>query len=223
MKKLLATFGLAAAVAGTAHGQLIFSQYVETNSGTTPKGVEIWNAGNSTIDFSVNNLDILKGVNGGAPKSDFTLEAGTLNAGDVWVIGTSDIGTYLDNTFGAGVVNYSTKAFTFNGDDSLQIKLGGVVQDTFGTPGVDPGTAWTGGGVSTANQNIALKLGITTGDTDGWSDPSTRFETVSSDPVGAGGLDGFGVAPVPEPGTWALLALGGAFVLWRVGRKARRA
>ena len=33
----------------------IISQYVETNSGTTPKGVEIWNNTGSTLDFSSNS------------------------------------------------------------------------------------------------------------------------------------------------------------------------
>lgn len=224
MKKLAATLAVAAITAGAVHGQLVISQYVDTNSGTTPKGIEVWNAGNSTIDFSVTNLVVLKGTNGGALTSDFTLSVGTLNAGDVWVIGTSDFDTYLTDTFGAGNYNYSVKAFTFNGDDSLQIQLDGVAQDTFGTVGVDPGSAWSGSGVSSADQNIQLKEGITSGDVAGWSDPSTRFETVSTAPATLpAGLEGFGVAPVPEPSTWALIALGSAFVLWRVRRKARQA
>jgi hypothetical protein len=177
-------------------GQLVISQYVETDSGTTPKGIELWNAGETAIDFSVTPLDVLKGVNGGAPGSDFTLNSGTLAAGAVWVIGTSDMGTYLDNTFGVGSVNYSEKAFTFNGNDSLVVTLGGVTNDIFGEPGVDPGSAWTGNGVSTANQNIQLLEGITTGATASWTDPSERFETVSEAPSDTGGLQGFGVAPI---------------------------
>ena len=187
---------------------VVISQYVETNSGTTPKGIEIWNPTANPIDFSVTSLDVLKGTNGGTPVSDFTLNTGTLAAGDVWVIGTSDIGTYLDNTFGTGVKNFSEEGFQFNGDDSLTVQLGGVLVDVFGTPGSDPGSAWSGGGVSTANQNIQILNGITTGTTTAWTDPSTRFETVSTAPSGSGGLSGFGVAPVPEPSTLALAGLG---------------
>jgi hypothetical protein len=51
--------------------------------------------------------------------------------------------------------------------------------------------------VSTANQNIQLLEEITTGDTDGWVDPSTRFETVSTDPVS--NYTGFGLPPVVIP------------------------
>ena len=34
-------------------GQII-SQYVETNSGTDPKGIEIWNNTGATLNFSTN-------------------------------------------------------------------------------------------------------------------------------------------------------------------------
>lgn len=218
MKKNILSVAALLAFTVLAHANIVISQYVETNSGTFPKGIEIWNSGGSAVDFSVTALDILKGTNGAAPTVDFTLNTGILGAGDVWVIGTSDMGTYLDNTFGVGVVNYSVEPFTFNGDDSLQVQLGGVIQDTFGTPEVDPGSSWSGNGVSTANQNIALiDNSFTDGDLDGWSDPSIRFVTVSSDPIGASGLSGFGVAPVPEPSTYAMIlgVLALAFVAYR--------
>jgi hypothetical protein len=207
IKATLTGLALFAGLGLAAHGQIVFSQYVETNSGTIPKGIEIWNTSASIIDFEVTNLDILKGVNGGAPSSDFTLNVGTMAAGEVIVIGTADIGTYLDATFGASVIQFYSEGFTFNGDDSLVLQLDGITLDTFGIAGTDPGTAWSGDGVSTANQNIALLPAITTGTgTSGFTDPSTRFETISSDPNGSGGLAGFGVAPVPEPSSFALLA-----------------
>jgi len=56
----------------------IISQYVETNSGTTPKGIEIWNNTGSILDFSTNNLVIEKGVNGAAPSPNITISTGTL-------------------------------------------------------------------------------------------------------------------------------------------------
>ena len=162
-------------------GSVLISQYTETESGTTPKGIEIWNASASdlTFDSGANLLDIKVGVNGGAPASVKTISSGTLAAGDVMVIGTSNMAPDVVQTF------------TFNGDDSIVVELGGVVQDVIGTPGSDPGTAWTGNGVSTADQNIQLKLGTTFGDPDGWTDPSERFETVDVGSV----LTGFGEPP----------------------------
>lgn len=177
----------------TTHSQII-SQYVETDSGTTPKGIEIWNNTGSTLDFATNNLVIEKGANSAAPSADITISSGTLSPGEVMVIGTSDMGTYLTDQ-GLGVT-FVLKAFTFNGDDSLVVKYGATTTDTFGNPGNDPGSAWSGSGVSTANQNIRLLNDITTGDTDGWTDPSTRFTTVSSSPATLpAGLSGFGIPP----------------------------
>ena len=180
----------------------IISQYVETNSGTTPKGIEIWNNTGSILDFSTNNLVIEKGVNGNPPSADITISTGTLAAGAVMVIGTSNMGTYLTDE-GLTTVLYVDKTFTFNGDDALVVKYGGTITDMFGTSGSDPGTEWAGSGVSTKNQNIRLKdetdsagNGISTGDTDGWTDPSTRFVTVSINPFGSGGLSGFGIPPI---------------------------
>ncbi len=168
---------------------LIISQYVETSSGTTPKGIELLNVSGATIDFSVTELDIKKGGNGGSAASVFSLSLGTLVAGEVMVIGTSDIETYLTNE--GLTILYETKSFSFNGDDALEIHLGGAIEDMFGTTGSDPGSDWSGGGVSTRNSNIQLLSGITSGDVDGWTDPSTRFETITTD----NSLTGFGLAP----------------------------
>ena len=173
----------------------IISQYIEANSGTTPKGIEIWNNTASTLDFSTNNLVIEKGANGAAPSTDATISSGYLLPGEVMVIGTSDMGTYLSGQ-GLGGVFYFEKSFTFNGDDALVVKYNGVTTDAFGDPGSDPGSSWSGSGVNTRNQNIRLLTSITTGDTDGWTDPSTRFETVSSSPSTLpAGLSGFGIPP----------------------------
>ncbi len=169
----------------------IISQYVETNSGTTPKGIEIWNNTGTAFDFATNNLEVQQGTNGGQPSTLYTFSSGTLNAGEVLVLGTSDMETVTVNNGSA----YYAQNFQFNGNDALVIKFGGVTTDVFGNPGTDPGSSWSGNGVSTANQNIGILAGITTGDTDGWTDPSERFETISTDPAGTNGLQGFGVAP----------------------------
>lgn len=211
MKKFIVTLSTALAV--HAQGALIISQYVETNSGSTPKGIELWNNGTSTIDFSVSALDVLKGTNGATPASDFGLASGTIASGEVIVIGTTDIGTYLDTTFGNGspgssTVQFFLEGFTFNGDDSLVITVGGSNEDVFGTPGSDPGSSWTGGGVDTKNQNLTIINGTTAGST-GFTNPSTRFTAGAALPSAAGGLAGFGVAPaaVPEPSTAVLSGL----------------
>jgi hypothetical protein len=186
----------------------IISQYVETDSGTSPKGLEIWNNTSVAIDFSVDNLIIEKGTNGGAPSSDFTIDSGVLQPGEVLVVGTIDMQPVATSN---GVLFYE-KAFTFNGDDALVLKLGTTTTDVFGSPNTDPGSAWEGNGVSTQNQNIALLSSITTGELTGFTDPSTRFETINTTPsdIANGGLDGFGVAPsgTPPPSTCSISDIG---------------
>ncbi|MBT0607923.1 T9SS type A sorting domain-containing protein [Aequorivita echinoideorum] len=176
-------------------GQII-SQYVETDSGTTPKGIEIWNNTSSSINFATNNLQIFQGTNGAAlsAQSGTLINTGILEPNEVLVIGTTDIGTYLTNQ-GLTAVRFIDFGFSFNGNDALQVRLGSTATDTFGTPGSNPGSSWAGSGVSTANQNIQLNQGITSGST-GFTDPSVRFNTVSSTPSSSGGLAGFGIAPI---------------------------
>ncbi|NCD23434.1 MAG: hypothetical protein EOL90_10920 [Spartobacteria bacterium] len=162
--------------------RIIISQYTETETGTIPKGIEIWNVSGSDITFDAagNLLDVKVAANGtNVPSSQVTASSGTLAAGAVWVIGTTNMTPDL------------VEPFAFNGDDAIVLELGGVLQDVIGTVGVDPGTAWTNNGVSTANQNIQLKSGITVGDVDGWTDPSERFEYVAA----GSDLTGFGIAP----------------------------
>ena len=174
---------------GLGYGQII-SHYVETDSGNTPKGIEIWNNTASTLDFSTDNLVIEKGTNGGAASPDFTISSGTLASGEVMVIGTAD----MQSTATGNGAQFFEKAFDFDGNDALVVKYGGTTTDVFGNPGNDPGSSWVGSGVSTANQNIELDSGITT-PSSGFTDPSTRFITNNTNPSNTGGLTGFGIAP----------------------------
>ena len=67
---------------GKMNSQII-SQYVETNSGSVPKGIEIWNNTAATLDFATNNLIIQQGTNGAAPSnlSGTLIDSGVLAPG----------------------------------------------------------------------------------------------------------------------------------------------
>ena len=177
---------------GFGQSDLIISQYIETSSGTTPKGLEIMNVSGADITFSAtNNLIIAQGTNGATciAFGPTNTTSGTLRAGEVWVIGTSDLVTYSINN-GADLSGTTTYAFAFNGDDALQVRLGGVIQDVFGTCGSDPGSSWNVGGVDTRNNNLQIQSGICDGDLDGWTDPSSRFDEIA---IGTD-MTGFGSA-----------------------------
>lgn len=174
---------------------VVISQYIETSSGTEPKGIEIFNVTASPINFATTNLRVMQGANGGTCSQVVLINSGILQPDQVWVIGTSQLTTYATNN-GTGLSGTTTYAFSFNGDDALRVDLGGVPQDMIGVCGADPGSAWSGSGVSTANQNIAIIDGLCSGDADGWTDPSTRFTTVYVNPVPGVGMTGFGNPPV---------------------------
>lgn len=189
----------------------IISQYVETESGTSPKGMEIWNNSKDTLRFASYPLSVWKGTNGADPKLDFILEEGILAPTRVLIIGTSDMEASAAN-HGA---TFFEKNFTFNGDDALVIQYGDSITDVFGTPGLDPGAAWSGSGVSTNNVNLGLNFGIQQGDVNGWADPSIRFEELSTSPseeVESRGLTHLGLAPattkaLESAGQWHLLSI----------------
>ena len=96
----------------------IISQYIETDSGSSPKGLEILNNTSSVIDFAVNNLIIEKGTNGGTPNPDFTINSGVLQPDEVLIVGTTDMQASATSN---GVLFFE-KNFTFNGNDALIYK-----------------------------------------------------------------------------------------------------
>ncbi len=170
---------------------VMISQYIETNSGSTPKGIEVYNISGSTITFSgANNLRVFQGTNGGSCAQLVNITGGTLAAGEVWVIGTANLVTFA-NANGTDLSGTTTYNFSFNGDDALQLYLGATLQDVFGTCGTDPGSSWSGGGVSTANNNLQIKNAICTGTTSNWSNPSLRYDQIANGST----MTGFGNAP----------------------------
>ncbi|WP_179021610.1 lamin tail domain-containing protein [Winogradskyella forsetii] len=178
-------------LSGYGQADIIISQYIETDSGTSPKGIEIFNISGSAITFSAaNNLEVYQGTNGASCSSVVNITSGTLGIDEVWVIGTTDLITYT-TTNGSDFSGTTTFDFLFNGDDALEVYLGGIIQDSFGICGSDPGSSWTGGGVDTRNNNLQIKNGICDGDIDGWTDPSVRFDGIE---LGSD-MTGFGDAP----------------------------
>lgn len=170
---------------------IVISQYVESGS---IKGIEIWNVSGSTIDFSTSSLVVRRYSNGSTSSStEATISTGSLADGDVIVIGSDSLSAYM--TAYLPSVTFLDDGFSYNGDDALDITLGGTLQDVFGTIGSDPGSEWAGNGVSTEDQNIELQVGITEGTATGFTDPSTRFQSVDNSISTTGDLRGFGLAP----------------------------
>jgi hypothetical protein len=187
---------------------LIISQYIESDSGTSPTGIEIFNPLAGTFDFSNNNvyINIATAGNSANFSNELVINSGTLEAGDVLVIGSSEIGDYLTEN-GLSYVTFIQHDFNFDGDDTIMLcdtnTIAGTIIDMFGElTATDPGDNWSGSGVQTNNCNLSIKdynndnQFFTTGNSSGWSNPSSRFVQTNSNPSARKGLKGCGEAPV---------------------------
>lgn len=160
-------------------GVLIFSEYIE-GSGSN-KAIEIANIGTSSM--SLEGCFIRLFANGAAatPTASFAL-TGSLAPDATFVLcNQTTIGGFTCNGDSSTVAN-------FNGDDALRLECGGTNLDTFGTVGTDPGSAWTGGGVTTVNQTLRRQCSVMAGNPAGFSDPSLEWEQFPIDT-----FDGLGV------------------------------
>ncbi len=184
---------------------LIISQYIESDSGNSPNGIEIFNPSTGAFNFTNNNVY----VNVGGPGNfvnELVINSGSLAGGEVMVIGSSELGDYL-NQNDLSDVTFIQHNFTFDGDDAIMLSdtatYGGTIIDMFGEiTATDPGDAWSGSGVETRNCNLSIKdydnddQFFSSGTNSGWSDPSSRFVQTNANPSGARGLEGCGEAPV---------------------------
>ncbi|MEL7478551.1 MAG: ExeM/NucH family extracellular endonuclease, partial [Pseudomonadota bacterium] len=168
---------LVAAVTAPAQAQLIISEYVEGSSSN--KAVELYNTSGAELSLDGYTISLYSNGNGdlAAPTQTLTL-TGTLAANATYVIinsGSNDALKAKADTDSA--ITY------FNGDDALVLTKDGAIVDSFGQLGVDPGSAWDEGGVTTANKTLRRKASITSGRTDATSafNPSEQWEQFDQD------------------------------------------
>jgi predicted extracellular nuclease len=193
---LLAVLGAAwvmspRAVQSAAPTELFFSEYIEGSSNN--KALEIYNGSGAAIDLAANSYNVQMFFNGN-PVSTLTISlAGTVANGDVFVLAQSSASAAIlaqaDQTNGAG---------WFNGDDAVVLRKGTTVLDVIGQVGVDPGTEWGAGLVSTADNTLRRKAAITAGDPNGADafDPATEWDGFATDTFGGLGSHAIIIADV---------------------------
>ena len=161
-------------VAQAAPTELFFSEYIEGSSNN--KALEIYNGTAGSVALA--GYDIQMCFNGN-PVCVLTIPlTGSVAAGDVHVVAQSSANATIlaqaDQTNGSG---------WFNGDDAVLLRKNGVVIDSIGQVGVDPGTEWGSGLTSTADNTLRRKLLIEAGDANGSDlfDPAVEWDGFAID------------------------------------------
>ncbi|MBO0351923.1 lamin tail domain-containing protein, partial [Phormidium pseudopriestleyi FRX01] len=141
---------------------LFISEYVEGSSNN--KALEFYNGTGSAIDLAAGGYSVEMYFNGNTPAGLTINLSGTVAHGSTFVLAhnMANLGILPNQTNGNG---------WFNGNDAIVLQKNGIILDAIGQIGFDPGTAWTGGGVSTLDRTLRRKTTITTGD----SNPNNTF------------------------------------------------
>ena len=134
---------------------LYISEYIEGSSFN--KAIEIYNPGTTAVDLGRYALRLYS--NGVAVSTVVVALDGLLQPGATYVLCHPSIAA----TALPRCQKTSSAVINFNGDDALTLERDGAVVDQFGQVGFDPGSAWTGGGLSTADRTLRRKTGVTQG------------------------------------------------------------
>jgi predicted extracellular nuclease len=173
---VLVMMGVATAAFAQYENCLFFSEYVEGSSYN--KAVEIYNATETDIDLGTVAINTY--FNGNPVASGtMTLAAVVLPSGGTYVIAHPS----ADPAILAVADETNGSAINFNGDDAVELVLGGVTVDVIGQIGFDPGTAWGTAPTTTVNATLRRLPSVCCGDPDGFDafDPALQWEGYPQD------------------------------------------
>ena len=177
--------------AQAAATELFFSEYIEGSSNN--KALEIYNGTGAAIDLAAAGYNVQMFFNGSTTAGLTINLTGTVADGDVFVLAHSSavsaILAQADQTNGAG---------WFNGDDAVALRKGTTLIDVIGQVGIDPGTEWGSGLISTADNTLRRKANVCAGDTNASDafDPSVEWDGFATDT-----FDGLGAHTASCDGT----------------------
>ncbi len=142
--KLSVLAGIVATLPATA-ADLLISEYVEGSSNN--KAIELYNPNDSAV--ALNNYAFQFYFNGGNSAGLTINLTGTIAAKSTHVLAHASSAAEL-----LALAQQTAGGAWFNGDDAIVLVNNGVVIDAIGQVGVDPGTAWTDGSVSTIDMTL---------------------------------------------------------------------
>jgi len=154
---------------------LFISEYIEGSSYN--KAIEIYNGTNASVDLSSYSLRL---YSNGASLATATVNlSGTISHNDVYVISRTDAGASIQSVTDL----FSNTVINHNGDDSYALFKNETLIDCFGQIGVDPGTAWISGSVTTVDKTLVRKPSVRQGDatSDNAFDPALEWDAFAID------------------------------------------
>ncbi|MGV2702658.1 UNVERIFIED_CONTAM: ExeM/NucH family extracellular endonuclease [Aeromonas salmonicida] len=185
----LVALAVGLALSGQVQAQLLISEYLEGSSNN--KAVELSNLGATPVDLSQYRLALY--ANGkpltDAPTNSLALQ-GTLAPGASLVLANPSANAEI-----LAKANQTSSNLVFNGDDALVLYRGSEIVDSFGQVGVDPGTAWVSGSVSTLDMTLRRKATVNQGRTDAAGPFNPALEYVAAPKDDASGLGCSGDGP----------------------------
>ncbi len=191
----LVALAVGLALAGQAQAQLLITEYLE-GSGNN-KAVELSNLGSDPVDLSQYRLALY--ANGKpiseSPTNSLALQ-GTLAPGATLVLANPSANAEI-----LAKANQTSGNLVFNGDDALVLYRGSEIVDSVGQVGVDPGTAWVSGNVSTLDMTLRRKATVTMGRTDATApfDPAQEYVAAPKDDASGLGCSGDGPCDGTQP------------------------
>jgi predicted extracellular nuclease len=148
-------------------GTVLITEYVEGTSNN--KALEITNRSSVSVDLW--SCKLIKYTNGRGPGSQISFMGPSMRLapGDSYTICNTQF-------FRDAGCNQTSNFIDHNGDDGYALDCDGIV-DTFGATTGDPGTAWSGGGVTTRDRTLRCNCDVLTGDIDMMDafDPSVQW------------------------------------------------
>ena len=184
---------IAMLMAPALQADLFISEYVE-GSGNN-KALEFYNPTSETLTLSAYQLQVF--FNGSTTAGFTTSLQGELAPGQTYVFAASSAAAEL-----VALANQTTSAGLWNGDDAIVLSKGGVVIDSIGQVGFDPGSAWGSGDTTTANDTLRrAAVSYDTNPSDVF-DPSAQWLGFAQDDFSdIGRFNGSGgpVDPDPDP------------------------
>ena len=181
----------------------IFSQYIETEVGSQPKVLELYNNSGSIIYMGNDNVRIYYAANTNTTETLLTsIQSGQWKPGQVLIVGplstTSQGGSSDDESLGKIGAQiqalmternpnhiYKERNMYFNGDDHLRLVLYNVASetettyDTFGRGPLGHKEVAAYNTVRSKDQNLQRKPGLNIGDPDWWAETQTNADNIS--------------------------------------------